>query len=96
MKIKFIIYILLFGLGIGIGIVCSYTYFTMNCSAIALNLAEIVTDLKGTENPNLRQEKIDFVHSKILFTLDINYWANVNRELKKMSCKAETCKDDED
>lgn len=96
MKIKLIIYTLMFGLGVGIGIACSYTYFVMNCNAIALNFSGIVTDLKGTEDPDLKREKIDFIYSKILFTLDINYWTDVYEELKKMSCKAEACKDDED
>lgn len=89
MKIKFMIYTLVFGLGLGIGIAFSYAYFTINCNAIALNLSGIASNLKDTTDPNLRQKKLDFICSKIRFTLNVSYWADVNDELKRINCTPE-------
>ena len=95
MKIKFMVYMLVFGLGFGMGIACSYIYFTINCHAIALNLSGIVSNLKETKDPALKQEKLDFIYSKIRFTLAVDYWAGVSGELKKMSCTSEPWMDEE-
>ena len=65
------------------------------CSAIALNLSGIVSNLKETKDPALKQEKLDFIYSKIRFTLDVDYWAGVSGELKKMSCASEPWMDEE-
>ena len=83
------VYMLVFGLGFGMGIACSYIYFTVNCHAIALNLSGIVSNLKETKDPALKQEKLDFIYSKIRFTLNVSYWNDVNDELKRINCTPE-------